>query len=54
MLNRKKSIVGLDIGTNEIKAVELTRFGDSTKITAFGWARMPPRVPVPPSTGRPS
>ncbi len=42
MLNRKKSIVGLDIGTSEVKAIELTKFGDRPKITGFGWGRIPP------------
>ncbi|MBI4605538.1 MAG: type IV pilus assembly protein PilM [Planctomycetes bacterium] len=38
MLGKKKSLVGLDIGSNEIKAVELTQFGDHVKITGFGHA----------------
>ena len=40
MLRKKKSVVGLDIGTNEIKAVELTDCGDSIKITGFGHCRI--------------
>ncbi|MEM7236161.1 MAG: type IV pilus assembly protein PilM [Planctomycetota bacterium] len=40
MLRKKKSVVGLDIGTKEIKAVELTDFGDSIKITGFGHCRL--------------
>ena len=42
MLSKKKSIVGLDVGSNEVKAIELTRFGDQLKITGFGWGRVPP------------
>ena len=41
MLNKRKSIVGLDIGSNEVKAVELTRHGDSVRVTGFGWGRLP-------------
>lgn len=40
MLSRKKSVVGLDIGSNEVKAVELTQFGDAIKITGFGHSRV--------------
>ena len=36
MLARKKSLVGLDIGSTEIKAVELTETGEQIKITGFG------------------
>jgi len=36
MLGKKKSIVGLDIGTHEVKAVELTEVRDQVKLTAFG------------------
>jgi type IV pilus assembly protein PilM len=38
MLGKKKSLVGLDIGTNEVKAIELTQVGDHLKITGFGRA----------------
>ncbi|MCI0651069.1 MAG: pilus assembly protein PilM [Planctomycetes bacterium] len=40
MFARKKSIVGLDVGTSEIKAVELTNSGGNLKITGFGSARV--------------
>ncbi len=36
MLGKKKSLVGLDIGSTEVKAVELTEVGDEVKITGFG------------------
>jgi len=38
MLGKKKSLVGLDIGSNEVKAIELTQVGESLKITGFGHA----------------
>jgi type IV pilus assembly protein PilM len=38
MLGKKKSIVGLDIGSSEVKVVELTQNGDNVKITGFGHA----------------
>jgi len=38
MLGKKKSIVGLDIGSNEVKALELTQVGDHLKITGYGHA----------------
>ena len=41
MLNRKKAIVGLDIGTSEVKAVELTRVGDVLRITGCGYGQIP-------------
>ncbi|MFN0056900.1 MAG: type IV pilus assembly protein PilM [Planctomycetota bacterium] len=40
MLKRRKSVVGLDVGSHEVKAVELTDFGDAIKITGFGCARI--------------
>ena len=36
MLGKKKSLVGLDIGSRVIKAVELTEVRDQLKITGFG------------------
>jgi type IV pilus assembly protein PilM len=36
MLGKKKSIVGLDIGSHTVKAVELTEVRDQIKLTAFG------------------
>src|SRR5262249_35328109 len=41
MLGKKKSLVGLDIGSSEVKAVELTEFGDQLMITGFGRAKIP-------------
>lgn len=38
MLGKKKSLVGLDIGSKEVKAIELTQVGESLKITGFGHA----------------
>lgn len=38
MLGKKKSLVGLDIGSTEVKAIELTEVGDQLKITGFGSA----------------
>ncbi len=40
MLGKKKSLVGLDIGSSEIKAVELTEIGDQLMITGFGQAKV--------------
>ncbi len=40
MFKRRNSLVGLDIGTSEVKAVELTDFGDSVKVTGFGTGRI--------------
>ena len=36
MFGRKKSLVGLDIGSDVVKAIELTEFGDQLCITGFG------------------
>jgi type IV pilus assembly protein PilM len=36
MLARSKSVVGLDIGSSAVKAVELTQRGRDTAVTAFG------------------
>jgi type IV pilus assembly protein PilM len=41
MLGKKKSLVGLDIGTSEVKVVELTEIGDQLMITGFGRAKVP-------------
>src|SRR4030095_15938060 len=38
MWGKKKSGVGLDIGSSVVKAVELTQAGDQLKITGFGHA----------------
>ena len=38
MFGKKKSLVGLDIGSTEIKAVEVTEIGEQMNITGFGAA----------------
>lgn len=38
MFGKKRSLLGLDIGSSEVKAVELTEVGDQLKITGFGHA----------------
>jgi type IV pilus assembly protein PilM len=38
MLGKKKSLVGLDIGSSVVKAIELTQVGEQLKITGFGHA----------------
>lgn len=38
MFGKKKSLVGLDIGSTEVKAIEVTEVGDQLKITGFGCA----------------
>jgi type IV pilus assembly protein PilM len=40
MLGKKKSLVGLDIGSSEVKAVELTEVGDQLVITGFGHSKI--------------
>lgn len=40
MFKKRNALVGLDIGTSEVKAVELTDFGDSVKVTGFGSGRI--------------
>jgi type IV pilus assembly protein PilM len=41
-LGRSKAIVGLDIGSSAVKAVELTAAGKSYRVTAFGSEPLPP------------
>ena len=41
MLGRKKSLLGLDIGSSEVKAVELTELGDQLVITGFAHTKIP-------------
>ena len=41
MFSRQKSLVGLDIGTDEVKVVELTRTQDGLELTGFGWGKIP-------------
>lgn len=38
---RQRSILGLDIGTYSVKAVELTGVGDDVRVTGVGWERIP-------------
>ena len=42
MFRRAKSLVGLDIGSSAVKAVELKAAGRSYKVTAFGSEPLPP------------
>jgi type IV pilus assembly protein PilM len=42
VLRRAKSLVGLDIGSSAVKAVELKVSGKSYKVTAFGAESVPP------------
>jgi type IV pilus assembly protein PilM len=37
VFGKKKTLVGLDIGTHEVKVIELTESGDHLKLTGFGW-----------------
>ncbi|MGA1533921.1 MAG: type IV pilus assembly protein PilM [Planctomycetota bacterium] len=47
MFKRRNALVGLDIGTSEVKAIELTDFGDSIKVTGFGVGRIHDREELP-------
>ena len=42
MFGRAKSLVGLDIGSSAVKAVELKQAGKGYKVTAFGAESVPP------------
>ena len=42
MFRRAKALVGLDIGSSAVKAVELKPVGKSFKVTAFGTEALPP------------
>lgn len=42
MFRRAKSLVGLDIGSSAVKAVELRPSGKGYRVTAFGWEPVPP------------
>ena len=42
VFRRAKSLVGLDIGSSAVKAVELKAAGKGYKVTAFGSEPMPP------------
>ncbi|MGE4601996.1 MAG: type IV pilus assembly protein PilM [Planctomycetota bacterium] len=41
MFSRQKSLVGLDIGSDEVKVVELTETAEGLELTGFGWGRIP-------------
>ena len=41
MFSRQKSLVGLDIGNDEVKVVELTRTSEGLELTGFGWGKIP-------------
>lgn len=45
MFARTSSVVGLDVGTSAIKAVELTATGKSLEVTGFGQIEVPPDDP---------
>ena len=47
MFKRRDALVGLDIGTSEVKAVEVTDFGESLKVTGFGVGRIHNREDLP-------
>ncbi len=42
MFGRKKSLLGLDIGSHAIKAIEMTPVGDSFEIVGFGYQPVEP------------
>ena len=42
MFRRAKALVGLDIGSSAVKAVELKPVGKSYRVTAFGTEALPP------------
>ena len=42
MIGRKKSVVGLDLGSSVVKAVELTMEGSEPVVTGFARAEIPP------------
>jgi type IV pilus assembly protein PilM len=46
MLARTKSVVGLDIGSSAVKAVELAFSGDEVELTGFGQVEVPPDNPA--------
>ena len=46
MFRRAKALVGLDIGSSAVKAVELKPAGKSYKVTAFGTEPLPPDSPL--------
>ncbi len=46
MLFRSKSIIGLDIGSSSVKAVELETSGSGFRLKSFGFAELPPEAIV--------
>ena len=42
LFGRSKSLVGLDIGSNSVKAIELKPNGKSYRVTAIGVQPVPP------------
>jgi type IV pilus assembly protein PilM len=40
MFGKKKSIIGLDIGSSDIKAIELSESGGNLALTGFGYAKV--------------
>jgi len=42
VFRRAKTLVGLDIGSSAVKAVELKPSGKGYRVTAFGWEPVPP------------
>lgn len=46
MFSKRKSLVGLDIGSQTVKAVELTDLGGEVCVTGVGWAEVPSREAV--------
>ena len=47
MLGKKKSLLGLDIGSHEIKAIELTEVRDQVRLTGFGTVTVDNREDLP-------
>lgn len=41
MITRQRSMVGLDVGTNSVKAIELTQKGRDIEVTGFGQVEVP-------------
>jgi type IV pilus assembly protein PilM len=52
MFGKKKSLVGLDIGTHSVKVVELTEVRDHLRITGFGQALIESPEAVPDAISR--
>ena len=41
MLSKSKSVVGLDIGSSAVKAIELSQHGKDVMVSAFGQVEVP-------------